>query len=153
MRACYRPLLVCVFAVAFILTGCASVNDVIAAKQANSEGTTQFYDVSQDQAWEIAKTVFRWEGSDAIEEHRSEGYMTTSTGVGFLTAGTVMGAWISPDMQGGGKVKVTVITKRRVQTNLVTSLTETTFQKRFAQAVSMIKAGQPLPAAAPPMPG
>jgi hypothetical protein len=151
MYANCRPLLLCIFAITFILTGCASVNDVIAAKESNKEGTTAFYDVSQDQAWDIAKTVFRWEGSDAIEEHRSDGYMTTSTGIGFLTAGTVMGAWISGDVESNGKTKVTVVTKRRVQTNLVTSLTESTFQKRFAQAVAMVKAGQPLPAVAPPM--
>jgi len=153
MYASFRPLLICIFAITFILTGCASVNDVIAAKESNREGTTAFYDVSADEAWLVAKTVFRWEGSDAIEEHRAEGYMTTSTGVGFLTAGTVMGAWISTDTGGNGKTKVTVVTKRRVQTNIVTSLTESTFQKRFAQAVAILKAGQPLPQAAPPMPG
>lgn len=137
-----------------MMTGCASVNDVIAAKESNREGTTAFYDVTQDQAWDIAKAVFRWEGSDAIEEHRSEGYMITSTGIGFLTVGTVMGAWISTDTgaNSGGKIKVTVVTKRRVQTNLVTSLTESTFQKRFAQAVAIVKSGQPLPTVAPSAP-
>ena len=152
MYANFRPFLLCIFAIAFVLTGCASVNDVIAAKESNREGTTAFYDVSQDQAWNIAKTVFRWDGSDAIEEHRTDGYMTTSTGIGFLTAGTVMGAWISSDVESNGKTKVTVVTKRRVQTNLVTSLTESTFQKRFAQAVALLKSGQALPAVAPPMP-
>jgi hypothetical protein len=34
-------------------------------------------------------------------------------------------------------------------TNVATTLTETTFQKRFAQAVTLVKAGQPLPLTSP----
>lgn len=41
------------------------------------------------------------------------------------------------------------MTKRRVQTTIFTTLTETTFHKRFAQAVQMVKAGQKLPATPP----
>jgi hypothetical protein len=93
--------------------------------------------------WTIAKTVFRWEGSDAIEDHRDQGYMLTSSGMNFVSAGAVMGAWVEP--AGRGQTKVTVVTKRRIATNLATTLTETTFQKRFAQAVALVKAGQPLP--------
>jgi hypothetical protein len=44
---------------------------------------------------------------------------------------------------------VTVVTKRRIATNLATTLTETTFHRRFAQAVGMAKAGQPLPLTPP----
>ena len=54
---------------AFLLTGCASMNDVLNSKD---EGTVQVYPVDSDQAWEIAKTVFRWEGTDAIEEHKDQ---------------------------------------------------------------------------------
>jgi hypothetical protein len=60
-----------------------------------------------------------------------------------------MGAWVTADAQ--GNTKVTVVTKCHIQTNLITSLTEGTFHKRFAQAVSIIKLGQPLPRVAPPM--
>ena len=53
------------------MTGCvASMNDVIRAKD---DGTAKVYPVTCDQAWEICKTVFRWEGTDAIEEHKAEG--------------------------------------------------------------------------------
>jgi hypothetical protein len=100
-----------------------------------------------DQAWEIAKTVFRWEGSDAIEEHKAEGYMLTSSGMNLITAGAVMGAWVEPS--GERQTKVTVVTKRRIATNLATSLTETTFHRRFAQAVEIVKAGKPLPLTPP----
>ena len=95
----------------------------------------------------MAKPVFRWEGSDAIEEHRDQEYMLTSSGRNVLSAGAVMGAWVEP--AGRGQTQVTVVTKRSVATNLATTLTETTFQKRFAQAVALVKAGQPLPLTPP----
>ena len=61
-----------------LLNGCATLADVTRVKEEGSEGTTNIYPVDSDQAWEIAKKVFRWVGSDAIEEHRDEGYMLTS---------------------------------------------------------------------------
>jgi hypothetical protein len=105
------------------------------------------YPVTADEAWNIAKAVFRWEGSDAIEEHRDQGYMLTSSGMNLVSYGAVMGAWIEP--AGAGSTKVTVVTKRRVTINVATTLTETTFHKRFAQAVEIVKKGQPLPRIAP----
>jgi len=127
-----------------LLAGCATMGDVVRAKD---EGTSKVYPVNADQAWDIAKTVFRWEGADAIEEHRKEGYMLTSSGMNFVSIGTVMGAWIDPIDQ--NNTKVTVVTKRRIATNIATTLTETTFHNRFAQAVDIVKAGKPLPVAPP----
>jgi hypothetical protein len=128
------------------LAGCQTLSDVL-REQAQGGGTTQVYPVDADQAWTIAKTVFRWEGSDAIEEHRDQGYMLTSSGMNLVSAGAVTGAWVEP--AGRGQTKVTVVTKRRVATNLATTLTETTFQKHLAQAVALVKAGQPLPLTPP----
>lgn len=88
-------------------------------------------------------TVLRWEGADAIEQHRSEGYMLTSSGMNLVSSGAVMGAWVEPTDQ--NSTKVTVVTKRRIATNLATTLTETTFHKRFAQAVGIVKRGERLP--------
>jgi len=122
------------------ITGCATMGDVVKSKD---EGTVQVYPVSADKAWEIAMTVFRWEGGDAIEQHRSEGYMLTSSGMNLVSAGTVMGAWIEP--MGQDNTKVTVVTKRRIATNIATTLTEATFHKRFAQAVEIVKRGERLP--------
>ena len=132
----------------FLVTGCSSINDVIKAKQDGSEGTSKEYPVTQDQAWSIAKTVLRWEGSDAIEEHRDQGYMVTSTGMSIGTAGTVMGVWVEKGAQ-ASDIKVTVVTKRRIKLDLITSLTESTFHKRFAQGVDIVRAGKPLPSVAP----
>lgn len=128
------------------VTGCQTLNDVIREKERGG-GTTKVYAVDRDQAWKIAKTVFRWEGADAIEEHRDERYMVTSSSLNLITAGAVMGAWIEP--AGQGQTRVTVVTKRRVATNIATGLTETTFHKRFAQAMVLVKAGLPLPPSPP----
>ncbi len=105
------------------------------------------YPVDKEQAWKIAKTVFRWEGTDAIEEHKDNGYMLTSSGMNLVSAGALMGAWIKPVDK--DHTKVTVVTKRRIATNIATTLTETTFQEDFAMAVALIKAGKPLPITKP----
>ena len=72
--------------------------DVVGHKD---EGTTRGYELSSDQAWELAKIVFRTEGADAIEEHRDEGYMLTSSGSNFYSKGAVMGAWVEPEVEVG----------------------------------------------------
>ncbi len=131
-------------AVSVWFAGCATMGDVVKAKE---EGTAKIYSVDADQAWKIAMTVFRWEGSDAIEEHRDEGYMLTSSGMNWVSMGTVMGAWIKPVDK--DNTRVTVVTKRRISTNIATTLTETTFHKRFAQAVDIVKAGKSLPVEPP----
>jgi hypothetical protein len=137
----FIPTCIMFFSFFVLLTGCATMNDVVRVKEDGSEGTTKVYPVTADQAWEISKTVFRWEGSDAIEEHRDQGYMLTSSGMNLVSWGAVMGAWIEPVDR--NNTKVTVVTKRRV--NIATTLTETTYHKRFAQAVDIVKQGRPLP--------
>lgn len=129
------------------VTSCSTMQDVVKAKESGSEGTTETYQVTQSQAWEIAKTVFRWEGADAIEEHKEQNYMLTSSGMNMVSYGAVMGAWIVP--VNNDDTKVTVVTKRRLTLNVATTLTESTFHRRFAQAVEVIKKGKPLPAEAP----
>ena len=126
------------------LVGCATMADVVREKDA---GTSQVYAVTSDQAWDIAKAVFRWEGGDAIEEHRSEGYMLTSSGLNLVSAGAVMGAWVERIDE--GQTKVTVVTKRRISIDLATTLTESTFHKRFAQGVTIVRVGKPLPPVPP----
>lgn len=122
----------------------STMNDVANSK---ASGTSGIYSVTDAEAWNIAKVVFRWEGADAIEEHRKDGYMLTSSGLGLGTYGSVMGAWI--DWIDKNNTKVTVVTKRRNSLDIATTLTETTFHERFAQAVDIIKAGKSLPVKPP----
>ncbi len=123
------------------VTGCATMTDVLKAKD-EGKGMTRVYPVSADQAWYIAKAVFRSMRADAIEEHRAEGYMLTSSGATAASHGALAGAWVEPIDQ--NHTKITVVTKRRVSINIVTTLTETTFHRLFAQAVEIEKAGKPL---------
>ena len=141
-----KKVLIIFFAVAVSVwfAGCATMGDVVKAKE---EGTAKIYPVNEDQAWKIAKIVFRWEGADTIEEHRDEGYMLTSSGVNLVSWGAVMGAWINPVDE--DNTQVTVVTKRRVSINLATTLRETKFHERFAQAVDIVKAGKSLPVEPP----
>jgi hypothetical protein len=143
-----RILAIVLFSSMFVvLNGCATLSDVVQAKESGAEGTVKVYPVTKDQGWEIAKAVFRWEGSDAIEEHKDQNYMLTSSGMNLVSYGAVMGAWIEPvDKENS---KVTVVTKRRVTLNIATTLTETTFHRRFAQGVEIIKKGQRLPPSPP----
>ena len=120
--------------------GCATMSDVLKSKD---EAAAKVYPVKADQAWEIAMTVWRWEGCETIEEHRSSGYMLTTVGQNFVSAGSLVGVWV--ESVNASKTKVTVVTKRKVQTNLATGLTETTFHDTFAQAVEIVKSGKPLP--------
>jgi hypothetical protein len=130
-----RSMVFCVF-----LSGCATMSDVMKSKE---DGTAHTYPVKADQAWEIAMTVLRWEGCETIEEHRSSGYMLTTFGQNLVSAGSLVGVWVDPI--DATNTKVTVVAKRKVQTNLATGLTESTFQDRFAQAVEIVKSGKPLP--------
>jgi hypothetical protein len=125
-------------------TGCATMNDVIRAR---SDGTSKVYSVNPDQAWKISRAVLRWEGADAIEEHKAEGYMLTSSGMNLVSFGAVMGVWVRPVDK--HNTRVTVVTKRRIALNVATTLTEATFHDRFAQAVDIVKTGKPLPVASP----
>jgi hypothetical protein len=127
-------------ATALVAQGCRSMSDVIKDKDS---GTVETYPVDSDQAWKIAMQVFRWEGADAIEEHRDQNMMLTSSGMNFWSAGAFMGAWI--EAIDPTTTKVTVVTKRRIATNIATTLTETTFHRRFRQAVAIVKSGKPLP--------
>jgi hypothetical protein len=147
-RAGIKVLLTCILLLAVTqLVGCTTFNDVVRVKTEGSEGTARIYPVDAELSWEIARTVFRWEGTDAIEEHKDQGYMLTSSGMNLITWGTVMGAWIEPVNEGA--TKVTVVTKRKMPLDFVTTLTEGTFHRRFEQAVEIVKSGQPLPQSPP----
>ncbi len=124
--------------------GCVTVTDVVREKD---EGTARRYPVTADQAWEIARTVFRWGGAERLVEHRAEGYMLASDTDDRQNYGTLMAAWVEPDPD--GVIRVTVRTRSRMLLNPVTLFTEDSFHRRFTQAVRMVQDGKPLPAQPP----
>lgn len=127
-----------------ILVSCASIGDAIKAK---NDGTVVSYPVSFEDGWKAAKAVLRWEDAETIEEHKDEQYMVTTVGANFVSAGSAIAVWVEPE--GDKNSKVTIVSKRKIQTNLATGLTESTFHRRFEQAVQIMKAGKPLPPEAP----
>ena len=127
-----------------IFTGCQSINDVMIAKQNGTDGTSLEYEVTKDDAWNIAKAVLRWRGVEGIEEHKDQNYMVTSTGVSIGTAGTVIGVWIE-NGSSTNLTKVTVITKRKIATNLITSMTEGGFHTGYKKALAIFKNGKAVP--------
>ena len=74
--------------------------------------------------------------------------MLTSSGMNLGSWGAVMGAWI--DKVSDNETNVTVLTKRRITVNIATTLMESTFHRRFAQGVGIVKSGKPLPPLLPP---
>lgn len=128
-----------------ILSSCATMSDVL---QSKDEGTVNVYNVNKEAAWEIAVTVLRWEGCETIEQHKNSNYMLTTVGANFVSEGSLVGVWVEPENE--NSTKITVVTKRKVQTNLATGLTEATFHESFAKGVDIYKKGEPLPIEKPP---
>jgi hypothetical protein len=95
-----KMLLVALLVAMMMASGCASpqtlVDAVLLAKKTGTEGVARVYAIPSDQAWEIARAVFRWEKVDEVGEHRAENYMIASSGMKMVAFGTVIGVWIEP---------------------------------------------------------
>jgi len=120
------------------ITGCATASDVLREKE-QGKGTSKVYPVNEALAWKIAEMVFHWKGMEAIEEHRSEGYMLMRSKDSTLSWGVLVGAWIEPI--DNDTTKVTVITKKIDPTDFMAfmTLSETAFHEEFAAGVEMLK--------------
>jgi hypothetical protein len=121
-----------------LIAGCATFVNLQADREAG-KGATRTYAVSLDDAWRISRQVLRWEGAEVIQEDRDAGSMLTPFP---QTHGGVAGIWVEP-LAGG--TKVTVILRGGM-------LYEGWLHMRFAQAVEMLNAGQPLTTTAPRAP-
>ncbi|HXG60653.1 MAG TPA: hypothetical protein VNO22_04725 [Planctomycetota bacterium] len=131
-----------------ILAGCVrGVNAVLVARE-KGEGTAQVYPVDLEKAWNLSRSVLRWERADAIEEHKEGGYMLTTIGANYVSAGSVVGVWV--ESVDSGTTKVTVISRRRVATDMATGMTESRFHTLFARGVRLVQEGKPLPLTTPP---
>jgi len=132
--------------VALIVIGaCATKQDILVTKL-RGRAAGHIYPVTLDQAWNISKTLFHLEPTDAIEEHRPDGYMLTSQNAEGLNAGTYMGVFIEPGER-PGESKVTFIARRKSPTQAYPALGDGMFHKKFAELVSLLAAVGPLPAA------
>ncbi|HET6420189.1 MAG TPA: hypothetical protein VFG19_08540 [Geobacteraceae bacterium] len=144
--------LIIVLSVIFLMSGCASMqeltDEVIKARNSGKEGVTKVYPVDEEQAWDITRAVFRWEKTDPIQENHVENYVIAGMGMKMVAFGSVMGVWIEP--VDPGHTKLTVISMRRVASDIFTHLTVPRFYERFDEGVKIIKSGKELPVI-PPM--
>ncbi len=128
------------------LFSCSTLNTVLNEKD-QGKGTRIVYNIQFEDAWRVSKSSFRWAGSDAIEEHKKDGYMLTSKGKDMITSGSVMGAWI--DSISSDEMAVTVISKRRNSLDLFTGMTEKKYHKYFKTGMEILNNGGELPLVAP----
>ncbi len=144
--------LIMALSVIFLMSGCASMQEltteVMKARSTGTAGVTKVYPITEEQAWDVARAVFRWEKTDEVEENRKEHYMITSTGMKMVAFGSVMGVWIEP--VDSKHTKLTVISMRRVASDTFTRLTVSRFYERFDEGLKIIKSGKKLPVI-PPM--
>ncbi len=115
-------------------TACATTSDIVRAK-VQGKGTSRVYPLNVEKAWEISKTVFRFERQKEVDEHRSEGYMVARIGESTISSGALVGVWIEP--VDGDNTRVTVVIKRRDPTELSVQVTETDFHENFVLAWRM----------------
>lgn len=113
--------------------GCRSQQSVRDAYDAH-EGTSHVYAVPAIEAYEASLDVLEDEGIDELQEYPEETYATGGFGMTFWSWGTWVGVWIDP--VDAKHSEVTVVTKRKLATNAVTVLTETTFHEELQQRLS-----------------
>ncbi len=151
MGACVKRSLWIFLSLISLAGGCASRQDlaaeIVKARRIGTAGVTRVYPVDTKQAWEISMAVFRWEKTDAVEEHRDENYVITSTGMEMVLYGSVMGVWIEPADTAASKI--TIIAKRRVEGDRFTRLDAENFYRKFDQGIKILKEGRKLPIASP----
>jgi hypothetical protein len=129
-------------AAAILAWSCATKQDIVITKlRGRTNG--RVYPVTFDQAWAISKAIFKLEPTEALEEHRADGYILTSQDASGLSPGTYMGVFIEPGDR-AGESTVTFIARRRTPTQAYPALNEALFHKKFAALVELVGAVGPL---------
>ena len=120
--------------ISLLAVGCSSVDNLI--KEDEYGGRAKVYQISQEQAYELARTVFRWLGAkdNEIERNTVEKYINW-TGI--------MMAIIEPVDE--SNTRVIAIKAPTPCAPMEKRPTEQDFHGYFSQAVNLIHAGKPLP--------
>ena len=130
-------LLLLALAALVALGSCANRQDVLRTKL-QGKGVAHTYEVTFDQAWSIASTIFRLEPTEPIEDHRSEGYMLTSQNPGPMSSGAYLGVFFEPAGEKG--TRVTFIVRRQSATQAYPFLNEAAFHHKFEELVHLMAA-------------
>ncbi len=127
-----------------LLIGCSrGLNTVLEARE-RGEGTPQEYAVLDDAAWDIARSVLRWQGAGTFEEHKMSGYLlTTMEHDGGFSGAALCGVWF--EKVADQAMRITIISRRREPLNAAIRMTEGTFHRLFGKGLAIVKEGKPLP--------
>lgn len=113
-----------------MMAGCSiPFSDLVKSKQ-EGKGKSVVYNVSVDQAWEIARRVLEWKGVHDVNENRSEGYIVAKSGKTLFYTVTLVGIWIEPVDK--DRTRVTVIAKSSSSVDTFLDLNEREFHDNFA---------------------
>ncbi len=117
----------------FLTTGCMRNIRALDEAERSQEGIRQTYNIDIDTAKAISKSILRNEGFEVIEDNVS--YLnTTSLNTLFRVIFT------SSFTSSGSRTEIWAISKRRQPTQIPTTLSESGFHARFAEALK--KAGK-----------
>jgi hypothetical protein len=119
-----------IVAAVIIGAGCSATDDVVTSKVAGA-GTSVDYPVTRDQAFDICVAILQWQGANAFEEHRDQGYVFLGRSGAFVEEGSAPGL-----------TRVTVLARSG-------EFSEARFHQDFRTAVEIVRAGRPLPGARP----
>jgi hypothetical protein len=123
-------------AAATLAWACATKQDVVITKlRGRTNG--HLYPVTFEQAWAISKAIFKLEPTEALEEHKADGYILTSQDASGLSPGTYMGVFIEPGDR-PGESKVTFVARRRTPTQAYAALNDVLFHKKFASLIELM---------------
>ncbi len=122
--------------------GCAGEREDVLSEHDANGGEVRVFPVGMDQAWAAARAALRWNHADAVEEHRSEGYLFATASMSLWSWGASMGVWLQPANAQGTQVRA--IVSRKLATN-ITAQSEGALMDDIARAISLVKQGQRLP--------
>ena len=108
------------------ILGCRSMEGLREDRRASARGTEEVYTASFETLWAKSKDVLRESGAEGIEEVLQAKELYAAFPPSFLSHGTISCVYFEPE---GSSWRVGAISRRRMPTNLVTSMTESGFHE------------------------
>lgn len=115
-------------ATTMLLVGCMRNVKIVEEAYKAGEGVAKTYSVDISTAKAIAKQVLKGEEFEAIEDNGD--YMKA------VSINTYFAVYFSTEQQG---TQVTAISRRRMATQILTTLSENSFHEQFDEAVAKLK--------------
>lgn len=109
-----------------LILGCRSMETLKADRRAGERGTEEVYKTDFSSLWTASKQVLAEAGSGAIDEDQASKQMFTTFPMSFWSYGTITAVYFQEDPAG---CKVGVISRRKMPTNIVTSMSESGFHE------------------------